>query len=734
MLLRILFIIWMAVSPAHAQRGDKKGEHQVARVPRGKIPPAPPLSAEAALTTFKLPAGFRIELVASEPLVEMPVALAFDPDGRIWVVEMRGFMPNLDGTGEEEPVGKVVILEDTDGDGRMDKRTVFLDGLVMPRAICLVRDGALVGEPPNLWFCRDVDGDGQCDEKTAVASDFGNRKSPEHDANGLLWAQDNWIYSLYHPNRYRNTTGKWERQPTINRVQWGLSQDDFGRLFYTANSDPLRGDLIPSCYADKRGLTNKLKGLGAKIAQDLSVWPIRVTPGVNRAYEPNQLRRDGTLATFTAACGTCIYRGDALPGDFYGNAFVCEPAANLVRRNVLSEKDGIITATNAYNKAEFLASTDERFRPVNAYTGPDGVLYVVDMYHGIIQHRLYVTSYLRKQIEERGLDKPQNQGRIYRIVHQSKAPGPKPALSKASTLVKALSHPNGWWRDTAQRLLVERADGSVLPALKTLATGGTNMHARLHALWTLEGMAGLDVPTLKAGLEDKQPKIRAAAIRLSEPFLRNSKPETNALLETILKLKNDMHAEVQIQLALTLGEMGQDAEIKTTLSDLARNSRFTLARDVAAFGVASLESVKPTELVTPPPLALSAEEQKHFDAGKAVYEMTCLACHQPHGLGQEGLAPPLVGSHWTTGSVQRLVRIVIHGMRGPVTVNKQVFELDMPPLAVLDDEQIAAVLTYVRAEWGHKASPVDPATVKKIREMTAHREDAWTEAELLKIE
>jgi glucose/arabinose dehydrogenase/mono/diheme cytochrome c family protein len=735
MLLRILFILLIAASPLAAQRGDKR-QQQVAPVPSEKIPPAPPLSAEAALKTFKLPAGFRIELVASEPLVEMPVALTFDPDGRIWVVEMRGFMPNLEGKGEEEPVGRVVILEDTDGDGRMDKRTIFLDGLVMPRAVCIVRDGALVGEPPNLWFCRDTDGDGTCDEKTSVASDFGNRKNPEHCASGLLWAQDNWIYSLYHTNRYRNTTGKWERQPTINRVQWGLSQDDFGRLFYTANSDHLRGDLVPSQYVDERGLTNKLTGLGTKIAQDQSVWPIRVTPGVNRAYEPKQLRADGTLATFTAACGTCIYRGDALPADFYGNAFVCEPAANLVRRDVLSEKDGVIVAKNAYHQAEFFASTDERFRPVNVYTGPDGALYIADMYHGIIQHRTYVSSYLHKQIEARGLDRPQNQGRIYRIVHQSKAPGPRPGLRSASVseLVKHLSHPNGWWRDTAQRLLIERADRSVLPALKSVLGNTTNTHARLHALWTLEGLAGLDIATLQTALDDKEPKIRAASIRLAEPFLRNPKLGAGPLLEKILQLKNDLTADVQIQLALTLGELEQNAIIQTALTNLAKSAKFPLAQAAARFSLASRESTKPAAPATPASPASPPGQQRQFEAGKAVYETTCFACHQPHGLGQEGLAPPLVGSPWTTGSVQRLVRIVINGMRGPITVNQQIFELDMPSLAVLDDEQIAAVLTYVRHEWGHSASAVDTATVKKIREATANREDAWTEAELLKIE
>src|SRR4051812_4024824 len=191
-----------------AQKGDKGDTDQPLRVPREKIPPAPPLSPDQALKSFSVQPGFRIELVASEPLVETPVAISFDPDGRIWVLEMRGYMPNPDGIGEQKIPGRIVILEDTDNDGRMDKRTVFLDDLVMPRALALVRGGALVAEPPKLWFCRDTDGDGKCDQKVEVASDYGDQKSPEHTANGLVLAIDNWIYSLYHTYRYRFSDGK----------------------------------------------------------------------------------------------------------------------------------------------------------------------------------------------------------------------------------------------------------------------------------------------------------------------------------------------------------------------------------------------------------------------------------------------------------------------------------------------------------------------------------------------
>ena len=733
---RAMLVVVLCTPLARAQQGDKKGEVQIARVPKEKIPPAPPLSSEQALKTFHLAPGFHIELVASEPMIEVPIIAQFDEDGRMWVVEMRGFMPSVDGVGEKEPVGRVSILEDTDGDGLMDKRTIFLDGLVMPRALALVRGGALVAEPPHLWFCRDTNGDGKCDEKMEVASDYGSQASPEHTANGLVLARDNWIYSLYHTYRYRWANGKWLREPSLNRVQWGLAQDDFGRLFYTSNSDILRGDLIPSHYINKRGLTTKLNGLAAKIVFDQSVWPIRVNPGVNRGYQPNQLRSDGTLATVTAACGTCIYRGDNFPGDCQGNAFVCEPAGNVVKRNVMTEKDGVITARNPYDKSEFLASTDERFRPVNAYTGPDGALYIVDLYHGILQHRIYVTSYLRQQILDRSLDQPQNQGRIYRVVSDSKKPGPRPSLSKASSaeLVTHLAHPNGWWRDTAQRLLTERADASVVPALKRVVAEDKNPLARLGALWTLEGMGKADPATLNAALADGHSKVRAAAVRISESTLRtpDKTPETAALRARLLGLASDPSADVQIQVALSLGEIIPDEKAKQAAKALAQSSPFTLAREAAAFSLAAREPVRTNTVVAQGP-PLSPEDQKRFEAGKAMYEATCVACHQPHGLGQAGLAPPLVGSPWVTGSAERLARIVLGGLRGPITVNQEKFELDMPSLGVLDDEQIAAVLTYVRREWGHAAPPVASATVKKVRDDTAKRDDPWTEPDLLKV-
>ncbi|MDB6039589.1 MAG: dehydrogenase [Verrucomicrobiales bacterium] len=839
---RLGLVLLFSLLPCLAQNGDHAGEEQQAPAIAAKAPPAPPLTPAEALKTFKLQPGFHMELVASEPMIEDPVAVAFDPDGKIFVLEMRGFMRDADGNGQNDPLGRVTVLEDTDGDGEADKSHVFVDGLVMPRAIALVRGGLLVAEPPKLWFFRDTNGDGKADEKIEVSSDYGSQENPEHTSNGLMWGLDNWIYSANHTIRYRNINGTWEKGPTAFGGQWGISQDDYGRIFHNSNSDPLRADLIPSQYLARNPYFRATAGVNVQIERSLAVWPIRPNPGVNRGYQKGQLREDGTLATFTGACGPCIYRGDNFPSQYRGSAFLCEPTGNIIRSEQLTEKDGLVSGTNAFEHNEFLASTDERFRPVNLYTGPDGCLYVVDMYHGILQHRIYLTTYLRNQALSRGLQSPVNLGRIYRIVSDQK-PGPAPHLSSASPaeLVKALSNPNGWWRMTAQQLLVERNDAAVGPALEALARGSDAIPA-LHAMWTLDGMRQLKEAIVVNALSSRDPKLRVHALRLSEQFLRNA--PMGELSKRVLALTSDSAAEVRWQLMMTLGEIqtadaeqamlallknessnvylneaalsgvsgrelqliqkivsGQaaDGSLKPILLGLAKsvaNHRnadmadqlLTIAVDrdpriqatlldgllsltpaatkgkeppktkplhfkaePAAFlklhdvkspeierRVAKLDKfliwpdkpgVPPEEIVKP----LTKDEQARFDAGKELFTVTCAACHQPHGLGQEGLAPPIADSDWITGPPGRLIRIVINGVRGKINVKGRTYEMEMPPLGVFDNDQIAQVLTYVRREWGHTSSSVDTAFVNKVREQTVKREEAWTEGELSKI-
>ncbi|MGH8017951.1 MAG: DUF7133 domain-containing protein, partial [Opitutaceae bacterium] len=563
--------LFLPASIVLAQQGDRPDDPQPDLPEHIVVPPAPALSVEEALQTFQLAPGFRIEVVASDPLVLDPVAMTIGPDGRIWVVEMRGFMRDVDGAGEDQPIGLIAVLSDTDGDGRMDHRTEFAGGFVLPRAIALVDGGLLVGEPPMLWWLRDTDGDGVADERKEVAGDYGARGNPEHTANGLLWALDNWIYSANHRTRFRYLgSGEWERDPTIGRGQWGITQDDTGRLYYNNNSLPLQIDLLPAEYlARNPDLTRPVtagRAIGA--LRDIRVWPSRVTPGVNRGYKI--LDEEGKIREVTAACAPLIYRGGLFGQEFHGNAFICEPAGNLVKRLLVEPTaDGDLRARNAYEGFEFLTSTDERFRPVNTAAGPDGALYIVDMYRGVIQHRNFVTTFLRKQIEERNLETPLGMGRIYRIVPEDRpAPRVRPRLHRASVdeLVRALDHFDGWWRDTAQRLLVERGGDEAVPALRKLAADGS-AHGRLHALWTLHGVGAVRREDAVAAMADEDAAVRAAGLRFAEPWLREGDEN---LVARAVALAEDPEVRVRRQAALSLGEAPGPAPLEA-LAKLAVN-------------------------------------------------------------------------------------------------------------------------------------------------------------------
>jgi len=838
------------------------------------IPPATVMSPEETLATLKVPAGFRVELVASEPMITAPVAMQFDEHGRLWVVEMNGYMPNIEGKGEDAPNGRVVVCEDTDNDGRMDKSTVFLDGLVLPRAITLRKGGALVAEPPVVYWCPDGNGDLKADAKEPLIANYTSGGNPEHMPNGLVRGLDNWLYNAKSNRRYRFTqAGELKMGSTFFRGQWGVCQDDWGRLYYNYNSDQLRADLLPAESVLRNSNFKGAEGVNVQIARSQRVWPGRVNPGINRGYRKAMLTAEGKLAEFTAASGPLVYRGDLLPAEFRGNSFVPEPSANMIKRNVHTERDGDIMAKDAYPAGtEFLTSTSERFRPVNLYDGPDGAIYVTDISRGVIQHITYVTPWLRRQYVERGLDQPLNHGRVWRIVPEGAPRRPAPQLGKAASadLVAALGSANGWTRDTAQRLLVERADPATVPLLESAAKSAESALARLHALWTLEGMEKLTPDLAVAAFRDAEPKVRAAAVRLSQSFLR-AEPKVG---EALLTMGEENAVDVQLQLLCALGDLATKEGDVALAKLLSRCSENHLARTAALSGLKGREleflnlplvmfagepespgranliaqlarcvveeriaervsglvgyvagarkefplippwelaaildgltgvipapkpaagsiaaeqaklgakpqgsgglgkGFKPFRVEAEPPLIatlrdsptpeiaqragkvaalfvwpgkpgyveepkappLTPAQVEFVAAGKQLYGVLCAACHQPTGLGQEGLAPPVANSDWVTGPEGRLARIVLQGVGGPITVNGKDYNLDMPGLAqALNDEQVAQILSYVRRDFGNEAPFVETAAVTKVRESTKDRGASWTAEELLNI-
>jgi glucose/arabinose dehydrogenase/mono/diheme cytochrome c family protein len=801
--------------------------------------PAPaPLSPEEALKSFRLPPGFRIELVASEPMIEAPVAISFDEQGRLFVVEMRGYMRDMEGTTEKEPLGRIALLTDTDGDGRMDKASAFLDNLVMPRGVMAVKGGAFVAEPPNLFFCRDTKGTGVADEKILITSDFGTfGGQPEHMANTPTWAMDNRVYAAGYSTSFKLTNGAWQKGPGLGRGQWGLSQDDAGRLFYNYNSDLLRTDLLPAAAYARNPLLRDALGINNKVIKDQSVYPSHPTPGVNRGYDAKTLRADGTLANATATCGASIYRGDAFPAEFRGNAFIPEPSSNLVKRVIITEKDGLLTGANAYEEKEFLTSTDERFRPVMTATGPDGALYVVDLYRGMLQHPGFLTHYLIANIKARKLETPINQGRIWRIVRDDQA---APKATKipvdASARTKLLTHPNGWVRDSAQRLLVESADVSAATPLRILlANAQAPATARLHALWSLDGLASARAEDVRIALKDTDAQVRAAAVRiapaemLAELCAIKDEQEILVLAHLAIRLSGANLAEADKAVAELLAAHGDNALVREGALTGARGREVALAKAVAALGTAAnlkqtgpvldgfatlisqagkavafegmleiaaslgdranlraailrgldqstrdpktkkvvplktiwlnaepvslaklkkavteanplknLESVaarlawvgKPGAPAPPKVIALTKAQQALLEKGKVTYANLCAACHQPHGYGLDGLAPPLVDSDWVLGKPDVTARIILHGLGGPVKVGNRIWDLSMPPMGMLSDEDIAGVMTYVRREWEHNGAPVDAKFVTGIRQQYANHPNSWTAEEL----
>lgn len=610
----IILAMALLLGRALAQQGDKPGEKQNPLPTSWIIPPAPIRSPADELKTLHLADDFlTVELFASEPMIQDPVALDFDAAGRAWAVEMRDYMPDIDAHGENEPIGRVSILTDSDGDGRADKSTVFLDHLIMPRAIKVCWGGALIATDDQLWFAKDTNGDDVADTKEVVDPDYIRSGNPEHQPNGLLLAMDNWIYSTYSDQRYRRVDGVWIREKTEYRGQWGIGEDDLGRVYYNVNFSQLHGDAFPPNYSFRNPDFTPVHGINQQIATNQTIYTLRPNTGVNRAYRPGVLDDRGHLKEFTSACSPMVERGGILFGtdatldsnsliEGELNVFVCEPAANLVKRNLVRQ-DGLLRASRfAYPDRDFLVSTDERFRPVNIYNAPDGSVFVVDMYRGICQHHEYMTTHLRHEVLSRGLDKGIHLGRIWRVRNKTTPLRTVADLERWNTseLLNALRNRSGWVRDTAQRLIVERGDKSVIPKLFGLALTRSTVES-LHALGCVDGL--LAEAKTREGLTSSiaysdqpnvwnnvfgliicdRPWVDIHTLRLAERLAAGDSTKVTALISALAQQIDNSSAKPNLhwdlQAALTLGEFDTPASVPPLARLLIRHADDPVMRD-----------------------------------------------------------------------------------------------------------------------------------------------------------
>ncbi len=625
---------------------------------------SPALSPAEAMKTFAMPPGYRLELVASEPLVHDPIVMDWDPQGRLWVVEMPGFVPNLSAPEPfMEPVGKVVVLEDTDHDGRMDKRTVFADGLVLARSLKVLEHGVLVAEPPNAWLMHDTNGDLRMDSKESVTDQYGRREARvEQNANDFDWGLDNWMNTADSDIFLRFKNGRIEAQKTLTRGEWGATHDDAGRVYRNTNESSVHVDFVPTPYYLRNPNLLRTRGSYEALRDPENlvnvVWPARPNPGTNRAYQLGIDRPDGTLFHFTSVCAPLVYRGDRLPEELRGNMFVAEPAANLVSRIVIEDTGTTLKARKAYEKGEFLTSTDERFRPVYLSNAPDGTLYIVDMYRGVIQQRADITEYLRDHILTNKLEQPTGMGRIYRVMHDDTRRDDK-RLADASTaqLVETLSHPSGWWRDTAQRILVERGDKSVAPALVKL-TAADDWRVRLHALWTLDGIDAIEPAQVSAALEDPAREVRVAGVRLAERWLGMA---SHPIQAAVLKRLDDQDWSVRQQLAASLGALPAGARESAIVTMLERHADDPITLDAALSGLRGTEGAALEKL-----LQASADQTPQRDAAITMLAATLVrggqdvAIQSLFGWGADAARP-----QWQRSALLRGAEVSVLGAAMP---------------------------------------------------------------------
>jgi mono/diheme cytochrome c family protein len=700
--------------------------------------PVLPLSPVEQARRFWLPHGFTMDAVVSEPHVQEPGQIAFDGNGRMFVVELRGYMQDLDATGQLDPTGRISIHEDKDNDGVYETHGVFVDQLVLPRWVMPFGAHAVLTNESNaddVWKFTDTNRDGVADKKELFATGFGRLTNVELQQSGLTWALDNWMYSTVNQFRVRWTPKGILREPTgKNGGQWGLTQDNYGKVWFQAGGSGMPAYFqLPVVYGAFAFPEEFEPGL-------TTIWGAPVLTG-DFAGASNARYPDGSLINATAAAGNDVYRGDRLPKDLVGDYLYGETAGRVIRRLRPINVEGMTQLRNVYPLSEFVKSTDPLFRPVDVTTAPDGTVYITDMYRGVIEELQWNQpgSYIRNRIQELQLEKVIRHGRIWRLSYDGiprDTRRPRMLDETPAQLVAHLAHPNGWWRDTAQQLLVIAQDRSVAPALRRLALSPANQLARIHALWTLEGLEAMDAPLVRTLMKDRDPMVRIQAIRASETLYKGG---DRSFAADYRALAGDSHTDVILQALLTMSVL----KIADTPSIVKSAMAATSARGVQIVGAAILDPTANQYVgrgaaanVGGGPAPLNAEEQAVMARGQTIYSETCFACHGDDGRGAAmpgapagaTRAPSLVGSPRVLGHRDYVTHALLTGLTGPV--DGQRYDETMIPMGANPDEWIAAVGSYVRNSWGNRAPFVTAADVARVRAASSGRTTSWTVEEI----
>ena len=697
--------------------------------------PKPPVvagSPSEEQAKFLLPPGYHMTPVLAEPAIQQPASIAFDGDGRMFVLELRSYMLDADAKNQLAPVSRISRWTDSKHDGVYDTHTVFVDSLVFPRFVTPYGANAILTMESNsneVYKYTDTNGDGRADRRELFTGNFGRLANVEHLQSSLFWAMDNWLYSTVNAFRIRETKSGVIREPTgYNGAQWGASQDDDGKQWFQGGASGIPSYFqFPIAYGNFSPSDQYAPGFD-------DIWGAPMGTADMQGGMPFVRMPDGSLSKATAGSGSNVYRGGALPRDLIGDYFYGEVVGRVVRRVHPVDTEGLTQLHNIYQdaKSEFIRTTDPLFRPIEIKTAPDGSMYIVDMYHGVIQESQWTPkgSYLRAKIEQFQLDKLVGLGRIWRLTHDSApraTPRPHMLSERPTQLVRHLENPNGWWRDMAQQLLVLRQDKSVVPALKRMAQRDTRLVARFHALWTLEGLGVLDRPFVQKQLADAQPRMRIQALRVSESLYKRG---DTSFAASYRRLAKDTNADVAIQAMLTMNTLRVPDAVATVRAAVAANP----ARGVQFVGEQILDAPAEQSARTFAGRGLSPTQRAMMERGAATFNETCSQCHGETGLGKmlgngQQVAPALAGSEHVVGHPDYVIRTLLHGLSGPIAGRSYAGQI-MVSQAQQSDEWIASIASYIRNTMTNQASFVSPEQVAAIRARYAGKTTTWTYPEL----